>query len=109
EIAIAKTSIFCVIGLVHGNFRPLSASLCGAHGSAFRSGRARRSRMCRLVPEVAPNAHIAERLARGGSSSTRPWKGVACMATGKVKWFNDQKGFGFIASDKGGKDIFVHH
>lgn len=30
------------------------------------------------------------------------------MATGKVKWFNDQKGFGFIASDAG-KDVFVHH
>jgi CspA family cold shock protein len=30
------------------------------------------------------------------------------MATGKVKWFNDQKGFGFIATDKG-KDVFVHH
>jgi len=30
------------------------------------------------------------------------------MATGKVKWFNDQKGFGFISSEQG-KDVFVHH
>ena len=47
---------------------------------------------------------MAERNSAGG----QPEPEIRIMPTGKVKWFNGQKGYGFVQPDEGGNDVFVH-
>jgi CspA family cold shock protein len=76
-------------------------------------GRGQKGRQVTAVVAVDSSAGVASRATtrpspRASTGRERPDPATATEIEGTVKWFNPEKGFGFVACEDGGKDVFLH-
>lgn len=89
--------------------RKIAIDLAGRQGRyAFWTADLHSGRTLRASPPISTTGFLVSRKCDRKLTCKRALKGHMTMNPGTVKFYNDQKGYGFIAPADGGKDVFVH-